>query len=499
MDNKDKTIDISTENAAVKKSAIETADDFLERILLAIADNNIQNYLLTETITETEELFYIKKDLNLMRNKSTTKCEITIYHDFEEDGKPMRGSSSFIADPNMKVEELHSKISSAYTAALSVRNPYYKLPHGDAMFCDDSVSSMPHNGSMSDMPCNDSLTVYSAANIAEMLYAHDHDEIAFINSSEIFVTSKKVHTINSNGVNVSYSDIVYSGEYVVQAKTPCDVELYYDFEYSYLDREIEKSLGTKLKSSLKSVRDRAAAVSLATSSLDMKYETIILEGNTVYELFSYYVSRLDASMIYPGYSNYAIGKPVVPEMTDNNVNTMNIPANIKASNSGRTAETDSTADNVSLNNIDRDKLNITLAPKQPFTSEGIRLIPANVIRDNTANYITGNAQFSFYLGIPAIGTCSSYTMECGTTSLEELESKPYLKIVNFSDFQMNTFTGQFGGEFRLGYYFDGVTTIPVTNGSISGNIDDVVKTMRLSAEKQSSYHFEGPLAVAYSS
>ena len=88
-------------------------------------------------------------------------------------------------------------------------------------------------------------------------------------------------------------------------------------------------------------------------------------------------------------------------------------------------------------------------------------------------------------------------MECGDTSISEIQKEPYLKIVSFSDFQMDEFTGQFGGEYRLAYYFDGKNTIPVTNGSISGNINDIIGNILFSSEKQSSYYFDGPLAISY--
>lgn len=428
-----------------------------DRIMNIISENNIQNYLICHTTTNSEELFYIKKELQLTRNKTTDKCDVTIYHEFQYDNLLMRGSSSFTADISMTDTELSDKIMSAYDSALSVKNPYYQLPMGKEMFSD--TDNTYFNAVKPDK-------VYSGHEIAEILFADDINTDAFINSAEIFVTCQDIHIINSNGINVSYSDTTYSGEYVVQAVSPNDVELYYDFKYSYLDNDIDTSLKCKLNNSINAVRDRAKALSVANNELKMQYKKIIIEGSSVYDLFSYYLKRLDASMIYPEYSTFSINSRVVPENDDNN-------------------ETNS------------DNINITLMPKVPYSSEGIQLVQVPLIEDNIAKIITGNARFSHYLGLPAIGTYESYSMKCGDTSIIEIEKDPHLKIINFSDFQMNELTGQFGGEYRLAYYFDGVNTIPVTNGSISGNINDLVKTMQLSKESQSSYNFEGPLAVTY--
>ena len=250
---------------------------------------------------------------------------------------------------------------------------------------------------------------------------------------------------------------------MVQCKEPNDVELYQDFQYSSLDKDIEKSISRVLSDNLCMVRDRAKAVSIHDIPEEkIKYDSVILEGNCVYELFRYYLRRLDASMIYPGYSQFKLNEPVITQKE-----------------------------------ASADKLNISLAPKNPYSDEGVKLIHAVLIKDSVAKCITGNARFSFYLGIPAIGEYNCFDMECGNTTLDEMYKKPYLKIVNFSDFQMNELSGQFGGEFRLAYYYDGTNTIPVTNGSISGNINELVKTMRLSKENQQFYNFNGPLAVSY--
>ena len=431
-----------------------------EHILKAIEENDIQHYLLNARLEKTEELFFVKKECTLRRNKLTEKCDVTIYHDFEANGKQYRGSSSFIADINMDGDELNKKIRTAYHSAASVKNPYYQLPASSERFAVPEPETLPA----------DMIPRYHAQDIANIIFEEDRDTAAFINSLEIFITQCSVHIINSNGINVSYEDITYSGEYVVQSKTPQDVELYYDFQYSSSDQEIEKSLRASICSSLDAIKVRAHAIPLSElkkqrGTEQLPYKNLILEGKSVYELIAYYLRRLDASMIYPKYSNYRLGDSIVR-------------------NAGH--------------DIPSDKLTITVTPKVPYSSEGIRLSGRCLIQDNIIRLITGNARFSSYLGIPATGEYDSYRLQCGTTPLAAMQCQPYLKIVNFSDFQMDELTGQFGGEYRLAYYFDGKETIGVTNGSISGNINDYISHITLSSENQSFYYFDGPLAVAFS-
>lgn len=421
----------------------------IETILNILSEYNIRTFLINEDIIDTEELFFIKQNLNLSRNKSVSEYEITVYRDFNDNGTYMRGSASCVINNCMTKQEITKSILSTYEAALCVKNSYYKLPHGDAMFTESDC-------------CNDliSLTndMLNSFDIANAIFSADTNTTYFINSAEIFITTTKSHIINSNGINISYAKVDYSGEYVVQCTSPNDVELYDSFHFSSKDSNITDSLKAKVSSMLNMVKDRGCAITYNPRSA---YDNIILEGVCVSELFNYYLKRLDASMIYQKYSTFNIDCPI------------------------------------SKHTVTKDLINIFLAPKESYSREGIRLLSTPLISNNIAKCITGNSRFSFYLGLKPIGEYQSYKMSAGTTSLNEMERKPYLKIVNFSDFQMDELTGQFGGEFRLAYYYDGNTTTPVTNGSISGNINEIIKCITFSKEMQSSYTFNGPLAISF--
>ncbi len=62
---------------------------------------------------------------------------------------------------------------------------------------------------------------------------------------------------------------------------------------------------------------------------------------------------------------------------------------------------------------------------------------------------------------------------------------------------MNEMTGDFGGEIRLGNYFDGNSIIPVSGGSISGNIKDAQKTMLFSLETNQIDNYICPKAIKF--
>jgi predicted Zn-dependent protease len=84
-------------------------------------------------------------------------------------------------------------------------------------------------------------------------------------------------------------------------------------------------------------------------------------------------------------------------------------------------------------------------------------------------------------------------VKCGTTSESELKKEPYIECLKFSGMQMDSFSGFFGGEVRLGIYFDGEKTYPVTGFSISGNIKEKRAVLTLSKEEVSTASgYEGP-------
>ena len=92
---------------------------------------------------------------------------------------------------------------------------------------------------------------------------------------------------------------------------------------------------------------------------------------------------------------------------------------------------------------------------------------------------------------------SAVKLDNGTKTLEEMKKEPYLYVVSFSDFSMDSLSGYFGGEIRLAYLFDGEKVTPVTGGSVSGNLLELQKDMAFSTERYKDKDYDGPLAVEF--
>ena len=72
----------------------------------------------------------------------------------------------------------------------------------------------------------------------------------------------------------------------------------------------------------------------------------------------------------------------------------------------------------------------------------------------------------------------------GTSNETDLTGKPYLEIVSLSDFNVDLLTGDFGSEIRFAYYHTKKGhIIPLTGGSLVGNIEECLPTIRLSQKQ----------------
>lgn len=424
----------------------------IDLILNILKEQDISVYLINECTETSEEAFFIRQKPDMKRAKNITKYIATLYRDFpktEDMDTPMRGFASCILQKSMNRQELFDTLRNTYESAAYAKNPYFPLavPEKEVMTRDNSMDSIPN---------------VTMEQCIQALFAADTDEQTFLNSAELFITTTDYRIINSSGVDVAFSKRKYSGEFVVQSILSEDVEIYEDFEFSdslptnsVLD--IPSRLTQLVSDTLHIAKDRSTAVHYPETA---EPSVIILDGYCVAELFDFFLERCDASMIYPKYSDYTIGTPLP---------------------------------------LKKESLNLTLKTSAPYTLEGIPLQDTTLIQNNQILSITGDSRFSYYLGIPALGTFSDFEVSCGSKSVEEFKKGACLRIVNFSDFQMNSLSGQFGGEFRLAYYTDEENnTIPVTGGSISGNILDILETLMISREELNHKGYRGARAVCYS-
>lgn len=416
----------------------------INKIIASLNRSGIENWRITGNKCSSLELFFVKKESVMRRATDTESFYVTVYRDFEKNGEKMRGFSQTLVPADASEAEISEKIKSAYYAASFVCNPYFGLPNRI------TVPAFNVESSLFDHSQEENLKI-----MADALFANDTASDSFINSAELFAYEDTIKLVSSWGTDVEYTKRRIEGEFVTQCKEPQDVETYNNFCYTRLAPE---ALRAKVLETIATSRDRAIASEPPKAG---NYD-IILSGEAAGQLLGIYAEKAAAASVYTKYSDYDIGK------------TVHTP--------GEGA----------------DRLDMALIATDPYSAEGIPMENIPLITNGVLKNIHGNCRFCWYLGIPATGDYKAIRLPAGHTSLEEMKKKPYLHVVNFSDFDADAWSGHFGGEIRLAYYFDGKTVTPVTGGSVNGLLSECQSSFVFSKEMQYESLYEGPLAIRMS-
>ena len=413
----------------------------MERIVKLLAEAGIEDYSVSFEKERTAELFFVKKQLDMRRIKDVEKYNAVVYRTEEKDGEKFRAATNATLLPSMTDEEIKEALTGAYFAAQFAMNPYYELP--------DPVKApaILKRGELAEADPEE-----SAGKMAAALFAADNADGAFVNSAEVFIVKKSIRVVTSRGADVSWTEAKAEGEYVVQAKEPEDVEMYKRFGFDELETE---ALTEQVSEALTFVRDRARAERILKSG---NYD-LILTGENVGQVLSFYCMRSAAQLIFPGYSTWKTGDDVQGEAAG-------------------------------------EKVNITMRATAPYSAEGIPMKDVKLIENGVMMTSHGSNRFCRYLGVKPTGDYKKFSCDnAGTVSFEEMKKTPCLWAVTFSDFQMDFFSGHFGGEIRLAYLIDGDNIIPVTGGSVNGSMIEAQSDIAFSTDRFTSDSYEGPYAI----
>ena len=415
----------------------------IEKIKKILSECGINRWRINEVKEESAELFFVKHQLDTRRIKDTHKFVVTVVRESEKDGKKLSGSMGANVIASMTEQEIKTEIKSAYYAAQFAMNPDYDDPEKETSEC------VCKKNELTEKPLAE-----SAGKMAAAIFSADTNEHAYINSTEVFCHRYFKRVVSSNGTDVSFTDAVCKGDYVVQCKEPEDVELINQYQYDDVNVDAIKE---GVKQYLDYAYDRARAQKTLKSG---KYDVVICADNLA-EIMTYYTEKSAADMIYPHYSSWNIGDDV-------------------------------------QNGAKKDKVDLTLVATVPFSLDGIRMKDLQIIKDGKLTAIHGSTPFCRYLGLKPTGNFSKTRCDNqGSESFEDMKKKPCLVAVTFSDFQTDAMSGHFGGEIRLAYLVEDGKITPVTGGSVNGNLIEAQQNVVFSQDRYVSAGYEGPYAAKF--
>ena len=386
---------------------------------------------LTEERRKVREFYFIRHRLDQHRLRDVREFRIKVYRLFEN-GKYL-GSAGGPLSPTASRAEAEALLENWLKAAAFVRNPAYTLVPPDVA-AEETGEAAPVD------------TGKAAAEFLEVMRGLPETETEDINSFELFVGEYGTRFANSLGVDREERVPSAALEVVLNARDGAhEIELYRMITAGGCDRA---GLSARLARAFPLARDRLRAMPTpALSRADVLFST-----EAALPIYEYFADRMDAAYKVRGYSDWETGKPVCAEAKGDRVTLRAVPA---FPNSSENAA---------------------------FDAEGATIRDTLMMEGGMPRHFLGSRQFSCYLGLSDSFRPGNLSFSGGTHTEGELRTGAYLECAEFSDFQVNPVTGDIAGEIRLAYWHDGERVTPVTGGSVSGNMSDFLKDLRMSRE-----------------
>ena len=406
----------------------------MKKYIDILDSSNLFGWKIIEIKKKATELYYILDKLETNRSTEELLYNVTIY--MKKNNKV--GASTFDIYPYMDKDEIKQKIADNKVNALNALNDYYELPKYEHLHHRDITTNL------NDKP----LKVLEK--IKNSIFSIQSE--AYLSATEFFLNEIDERLINSNGVDVKQKSFRLNIELIPTYK---DVEIYKMLE-------LENYNLTEIKKEVRNLLNLAIERYNAKELEEKKDIAIILENDEVAQLLSFFTDDLTYGAKYQHI----------------NINEIN--------------------DSVQGECIG-DKLNIKMVPhidgcinSRDFDNDGVILKEISLIEDGIAKNMYGSYRFGYYLKEKPTGILPITVVGEGSKEFKDFKKMKYIRCSRFSNMQLDSNTGFFGGEVRLGFYNDGKKEIPVTGFSISGNINELKKELYLSKELVALPNYYGP-------
>ncbi len=415
----------------------------MKELFEMLKESKASDFIIRQTNTTSQEVFFVGQKLDMGRAKNVTHNTVTVYVDSED--KKFRGSATKEIHPTSTKEEIKKEIESTIFAASFVKNPWYPVVE---------EQTAKDNGIEVDL----SKELIKLTKAMQHVKAKENEKL---NSYEIFVNKTQTHILNSKGVDVSFSSFDCEIEVVINArKDDHEIELIKVFRFAEKDAD---EITKEVEAMFESGHARLEAVPTKQN----EHATVLLTGDDLPQFFAYFASHANASNQYMGVAKAKIGEKMTGEEADD----LTIVAKSILEGSTR---------------------------NKPFDSDGNPVREITLFENGVCKSFWGSTQHAHYINLENPTSTNNFVVSGGSMSLEEMKKLPHVEITDFSAFLMDSVSGNFGGEIRLGFESDGEKVQPVSSGSLSANFSNVLKNIKFSKETKQLNHYIVPCAVLLS-
>lgn len=415
--------------------------DMFDKIREKLEALHPEAWELTEVTEDRWEFYFIRHRLDQNRAVAVKEYEVRVY--VSADGGESIGSASDVIPPTASDEEIDRTLDRLSFEAGLVRNPYYSITDVRPDAAELEAYAAAAGTSSADVRTTAEGFIRALAGVRESAGQS-------INSCEIFVSSIRRKMRNSNGVCIEYGYPSSEIEVVVNASDDAhEIELHRIYDAGTCDAD-------KLRADIEKVMQYGTDRLQAVPTPAIGKGNVLLSTADSVSVYNYFADKMMADLVYRKLSDLVPGQPVSEKLEGDRL----------------TLE--------ALSFLPGSSMNV------PVDREGNTVFDRFLIRDGIAGEYWGSRQFSQYLGLQKSSIVTNLSASGGSLTEDALRDTKtagdYLEIVEFSDFQVDSMSGDIAGEIRLGYWHHGDAVTVVTGGSVSGSMREAVKTMRFSKE-----------------
>lgn len=406
--------------------------------------SGISDYRVSTIRTESTELFFVHRDLETVRSTDTTDIKVTVYVAHDE----KLGEAMFSVYSSYDDKRIAEEIEKAKKKAGIIANQPYSLPENEC----------------GEYETRSNFTEYEPAKLASLIadacFEADNIEGGSINALEIFVYKDIVSVKNSRGIDKTQIKYRAMVEAIPTFNGGESVELYEQYNFTEFDSALVLE---EISRKMHEVKDRYEA-KVPETKLDCP---VILDAPELEQLITDFVDNLNYSMVYQHSNAFGVGDDIQKDANGDRL-TVNMCGSVKGS-----------------------------VRSSVFDGDGVTLVDRRIIENGKAVALWGGTRYAQYLGETPTGNLGCISVDCGSFTESEKNSKPYFRCASMSGLQVDIYNDYIGGEVRLGYYFDGEREIPVTSISISGKLSTALANMRLSNEATTYESYHGPKCAIF--
>ena len=275
----------------------------------------------------------------------------------------------------------------------------------------------------------------------------DETETHDVNSYEIFTSEVTSRYINSNGVDLVQTLPSSFLETILDARDKNhEIELYRSYTSGGCDPDYLKA---DLNKALQEGEDRLRA----SGAPKLGTGRVLFTTKDAVAIYDFFKNCLMASRIYAQVSPFHLNEPITMAETGDKLNILThrvLPDSSK---------------------------------NRQFDKDGCLIRDAVLMKENVPVRFAGSRQYSQYLHLEDSFIPGCFEVNGGSAEAWELREEDYLEPVEFSDFQVDL-SGNMFGEIRLAYYHHDGITEPVSGGSVSGNVMQLLGGFHMSKEQK---------------